>query len=341
MTAPGPTPAPFAAPASFAAPAPGRRAALRLAAALPPLAALAAAQGCADGSGPDGERRLTLASGPAGGPFARFGERLAREVDRRANGLSVRVLHTSASVANLRLLGTGAAHLGLSLGDSAADAAAGRGGFPAPLPVTALARIYLNYTLLVVLAASRVRRVTDLAGRRVAVGAEGSGTAVVAGRVLAEAGLARPVRALRLGLDESAEALRRGEVDAIFWCGTIPTAAISRLAARTPVRLVPLEGFARALRRRYGPPYVAVSVAARTYRLPSEVPTVGVPSYLVARRDLPARVAYTVTRVMFDARDRLPGPEVPGGYLDQRYAIGTGTVPLHPGAVRYYRATYG
>lgn len=71
------------------------------------------------------------------------------------------------------------------------------------------------------------------------------------------------------------------------------------------------------------------------------VPTVGTPSYLMCRRDLPEDAAYTVTDTLFRARDRLQAPSAPGGRLDKRYAIGTGIVPLHPGAARYYRSVYG
>ncbi|PRX06301.1 UNVERIFIED_ORG: hypothetical protein CLV66_103277 [Actinomadura viridilutea] len=303
-------------------------------------AAAALAAGCSAGSdGP--RRRLVLAGGPVDGQYTPFARRLAHELRRRVGGLTVDVLTTSASVENLRMLAAGRADLALALGDSAADAVAGRGAFRTPLAVTALARIYLNYTHLVVPRDSPVRRVTDLAGRRVSLGAEGSGTAVVGERVLDAAKLPSPVRAVRLGLAESCAALAAGGVEAFFWSGGVPTKAISDLAARTPIRLVPLDGLVLALRRAHGPTYVGVSVPAGTYRQDTEVPTVGVPSYLMARRDLSPGLAETVTRVMFRARDRLPGPEVPGSYLDERYAIGTGTVPLHPGAVRYYRSVYG
>ncbi|GAA4105971.1 TAXI family TRAP transporter solute-binding subunit [Actinomadura miaoliensis] len=321
-------------PAAFV---PSRRGVLRLGAA---AAAAALAAGCSDGSG-GGRRRLVLAGGPTDGQYEPFARRLAQELRRRVSGLTVDVLTTSASVENLRMLATGRADLALALSDSAADAVAGHGAFRAPLPVTALARIYLNYTHLVVAEDSPVRRVTDLAGRRVSLGAEGSGTAVVGERVLEAAKPPRPVRTVRLGLAESCAALAGGDVEAFFWSGGVPTKAIADLAARTPVRLVPLDGLILALRRAHGPTYVGVSVPAGTYRQATEVPTVGVPSFLVARRDLSPGLAETVTRVMFHARDRLPGPEVPGSYLDERYAIGTGTVPLHPGAVRYYRSVYG
>ncbi|MFG2002898.1 TAXI family TRAP transporter solute-binding subunit [Spirillospora sp. NPDC048911] len=312
-----------------------RRAFLGMAAALPSLAVL---PGCSNGSQ---RHRLTLASGPVNGPYAIFGKRLADVLERRGDGITLQVRTTSASVENLRLLGSGQADLAMGLGDSAADAVVGLGPFPTPQPVTALARVYLNYTHLVVASGSPVRKVADLAGRRVSLGAEGSGTAVVGERILAAARVSRPVRPSRLGLDESVKALANGTIEAFFWSGGVPTSAVAGLAQRMPIRLVPLDGLAAELSRAHGPTYVGVSVPAGTYGQRAEVPTVGVPSYLMARPGLSSTVAYEVTRAMFESRDNLPGPESPGAYLDERYAIGTGVVPLHPGAARYYRSVYG
>ncbi|MER7790565.1 TAXI family TRAP transporter solute-binding subunit [Streptomyces sp. NPDC097640] len=294
-------------------------------------------QGCSGDGPPD---RVRLATGPRGGPYATFGSRLADEVHRAHDRLTVRVLTTAASVENLRLLADGRADLGMALADSAADATAGRGSFSRPAPVAALARLYLNYLHLVVPADSPIREPGHLAGRTVSLSAAESGTSVTAGRVLAVAGVRR-VRTVQLWLDESITALKAREVAAFFWSGGAPTRAIAQLARRYPVRLVPLGGLAPALRREHGPVYESVSIPAGVYGLRAPASTVGTPSYLVCRTALAADTARAVTGVLFEARARLPVPDAPGSRLDERYAIGTGTVPLHRGAAAYYRAVYG
>lgn len=319
-------------------PHPGPQAARRT---LLALAAAAAAVSPATGPGRTRVRSLVLATGLSGAPYGTFGRRLAREIDRRVDSLRIDVVNTSASIRNLRLLGSGGADLGLVLGDSAADAYEGAGAFARPLPVSALARIYLNYTHLVARPATGVATVSDLAALRVSLGASGSGTVTVARRVLAAAGVGGRVRRCYLGLDDSVRALRRGEIDAFFASSGVPAQAVAELSASRSVTLVPLDGLARVLRAEHGPAYVDVSIPAGTYGQGSEVPTVGVPTYLMARSAVPAQAAFEVTRAMFAARQTLPGPEAPGAYLDERYAIGTGPVPLHPGAVRYYRSVYG
>jgi TRAP transporter TAXI family solute receptor len=299
-----------------------------------------AAGGLAGCSDPGPSARVRLATGPRGGPYATFGSRLAAEAHRAHHGLTVRVLATAASVENLLMLGDGRADTALALADSAADATAGRGAFRRRVPVAALARLYLNYLHLVVPADSTIDHPAQLAGRTVSLGAAESGTSTTAGRVLTAAGVPG-IRAVHLGLGESADALAGRDVDAFFWSGGAPTWAIAQLARRRPIRLIPLGGLTRALRRAHGPVYEEASIPAGVYGMRGPAPTVGTPSYLVCRSGLADGTARALTGVLFERRDRLAVPDAPGSRLDERYAIGTGTVPLHPGAAAYYRAAYG
>ncbi|MFB4277813.1 MULTISPECIES: TAXI family TRAP transporter solute-binding subunit [unclassified Nonomuraea] len=287
------------------------------------------AGGCSAGDG--GLPELRLATGLAGGPYGQFGDRLAEEL--RRGGLRVRVLRTAASVQNLTMMADGRADAGFALADSADDAIRVR-----HQPVSALARMYMNYVHLVVAAGSEIATVRQLAGRAVSIGVEGSGTAVTATRVLAAAGLERPPEIARLELDASVAALRSGRIEAFFWSGGVPTPALAEAGG---IRLVPLEPLVPVLRRVFGPLYEDASVPTGTYGGTRPVPTIGTPSYLMCRTSLPADLAYTITETLFRARDRLQAPSAPGGRLDERYAIGTGVVPLHAGAARYYRTAYG
>ncbi|MEU6712467.1 TAXI family TRAP transporter solute-binding subunit [Nonomuraea sp. NPDC046802] len=294
------------------------------------LLGLAAFAAACSGSGED-LPELRLATGPAGGPYGQLGDRLAEEL--RREGLRARVLRTAASVQNLTMMTDGRAEAGFSLADSADDAVRVR-----RQPVLALARMYMNYVHLVVARTSPITGIEELAGRAVSIGEEGSGTAVTATRVLSAAALERPPEVVRLELDASIKALRGGDIEAFFWSGGVPTPA---LAALDDVRLVPLERLVPVMRRGFGPVYEHATVPAGTYGGAAPVPTVGTPSYLMCRATLPGDLAYTITETLFNARDRLQAPSAPGGRLDERYAIGTGVVPLHAGAIRYYRSVYG
>jgi uncharacterized protein len=282
---------------------------------------------------------LRVATGPPGGVYHAYGTGLAEAVRRELPRLDPVVSATAASVQNLRLVGTGQAEVGFALADSAADAVLGRGSFSRPLPVVALARLYDNYLQLVVRADGPVRTLADLRGRRVDTGAAASGTEVTAARVLAVAGLdaTRDLRRSRLGLDDAVAALAAGRIDAFFWSGGLPTAAVAGLARAVPVRLIPLDGTVRALRERFGDFYSETAVPATAYGLADAVGTVGVPNYLMVGAAMPAATAYRLTRLLFDRRPELVAAHPEARRLNLRSAIATYPVPLHPGAERCYR----
>ncbi len=107
------------------------------------------------------------------------------------------------------------------------------------------------------------------------------------------------------------------------------------------MRLLPLDRYVAGLRHAYGPTYTTVVVPDAVYGLAAPVPTIGVGNYLVTRPDLPEDVARAVLRVLFDRWDELSRAVTAGARLEPRFAISTGSVPLHPGAVAYYRSVYG
>ncbi|MFE0632447.1 TAXI family TRAP transporter solute-binding subunit [Streptomyces sp. NPDC058864] len=303
------------------------------------LAALVA--GC--GGEPVPATRLRFATGAVGGPYNAFGQALARATGARGQGLEVVPLATAASVDNLRKLAAGSAELALTMADVAEDAVLGREMFPRRVAVTALARVYVNYTHVVVPARGPVHALGQLAGCPVAAGASGSGAQVVAERLLRAAGLtgSRAVRARRMEAAASAAALRAGEVDALIWSGGVPTPLLADLAREVPLRFLPLDGHVAGLRAAYGPVYSAVTIPAGAYGLREPVGTIGVSNYLVARADVPDRAARELLAVVFDRRRVLLAEVTAGARLEPRFAISTGSVPLHPGAAAYYRSVFG
>ncbi|WP_113702245.1 TAXI family TRAP transporter solute-binding subunit, partial [Nonomuraea lactucae] len=226
------------------------------------------------------------------------------------------------------------------LADVAADAVAGRPPFRAPRPIVALARLYDNYVQLVVRDDGPVRAVRDLKGRRVSVGGEGSGTAVTGERILEVAGLTDKVELRRLDVGASARALAAGQIDAFFWSGGLPSAAITDLRRGTGVRLLDLKSTAESLTREYGDLYTETTVPASVYGLSSPVTTVSVPNYLVAGRELPPGTAYWLTRLLFEGQPRLAEVHPEARRLDPGSAIMTYPLDLHEGAARWYRSSH-
>ncbi len=284
---------------------------------------------------------VVVAAGEPSGVYHRYGEGLAAALSADLPDTRVEVAATSGSVDNIELLAAGHAQLAFALADTAAEAVSGTGPFGGrPVELRAIARLYTNSVHVVVPRASGVQRVADLVGLRISVGAPGSGTELTATSMLRVAGLAAPgaVQVSRLGVGESADALREGRLDAFFWSGGLPTSGITGLVADTAVRLVPTDDLLAGLRADRGE-YVAQTIPASVYGSAGDVSTIGVPNLLLVRADMPDDLAEALTTSLFAHRADLVTAHPEGRHLDEDSAIVTAPVPLHPGAAAYYRAS--
>lgn len=284
-------------------------------------------------------RTLRIATGTKGGVYAAYGAGLAQAITRHVPRLTAEVEHTDGSVDNLHLLANGRVQVVFTLADSASDALTGRGRFGEAAPVVALARLYDNFVQVIVRDDSEIRTMSQLSDKVVSVGARGSGTAVIAERVLAALELegSRGPRRVRRDIAESARALAEGRIDAFFWSGGLPTSAISDLQSSMPIRLLDLRGLALRLRKRHRTDvYTESRVSRAVYGVRSAVTTVSVPNLLVVRRDFDAETAYRLTRLMFAGRAELRGAHREATRLNARAASTTYPLSLHPGAERWY-----
>lgn len=284
------------------------------------------------------EDRYVIAAGGANGVYDAYGTAFADELSRRT-GIPVAAEETAGSVDNLVRVSTGEALLGFAQGDAAADAVEGAGAFTSPLAVQAVARLYDEYLHVVVRADSDIDDVSDLAGRHVSLGAENSGVHVIAERVLEAAGVdVDTIDDASLDLRESIDAMAESEIDGFFWVGGIPTPGITELAAATPVRLLPIEqSWVNRVNERYSHAYRPSDFPIGLYGIEESEPTLAVPNYLMTAAGTPDGVVRDVLSTLFDSRTRLAQRVPTAALLDRRQAIFTGPVPLHPGAVEYYR----
>lgn len=313
-----------------------RRRVLRAGAALAVVGAGLTAAAPPTANGPSGLVRI--ATGEESGFYLAFGQLLATELRTAYPRLDCAAMPTQASVANLIMLQAGQAELAITLSDIAEAALAGRDPFPRPVALRALGRVYENYLQLAVRADSPVTAVPELAGRVVSLGASGSGGAVFGERLVR--GL-REVRVRHLSMTDAARALAAREIDAMLVSGGVPLPVLSDVDNQIGIRLLPLTPFLPAMRPTV-PGSEVVRLPAGVYRYGGEVDTIGVPNLLVCRPDLPAELAADVTRVLVQRAGQLvPAQAVGTQFLDVRSLIGTGGVPLHPGAANAYRALHG
>ncbi|MET7398648.1 TAXI family TRAP transporter solute-binding subunit [Dactylosporangium sp. NPDC005572] len=286
--------------------------------------------GACESAGEEATGTLRIATGSSGAVYYKYGTAIAALARRYLPKVRPSVLQTAASEENVADLLDDTADVAFTQADIAG---AGHGASPGRL--AALARIYDDYIHIVVAAGGPVQSVADLRGRRVSIGAPGSGTAVTAERILSVAGVS--VQRVQLGLDDSAAALKGGYVDAFFFSGGLPVSSITGLAQAFPIRLLDLQALVSDLRHNYGDYYAERVVPASTYRGITTVVAVGIANYLVVRSSMPDLLAYGVTRLLFDGRDELAKAHQAAARLNIRSAISTPPLPLHTGAARYYR----
>jgi TRAP transporter TAXI family solute receptor len=288
-------------------------------------------------------RFLSIATGGTGGVYYPYGGGLAKVLNENLPDVRVTAEVTSASVDNLKFLRDGRADIAFTLADTLADGVAGRGPFQGnAVPAASLAVLYSNYTQLVTLAGSGIDSVAGLRGKVISTGSPGSGTEVIAFRILHAAGLDRDRDVTRQGLSasESAEALKDGKIQAFFWSGGLPTAAVQDLS-HSPgisVRLLPSAETLPPLNRDYGNLYFPLEIPANVYPgVKAPVGVVGVANVLVVNRSMPEQLAYDITRLLFEKQQELAAIHPEARNLSLATAIKGSPAEYHPGAMRFYR----
>lgn len=251
-------------------------------------------------------------------------------------GVPVDVRETGGSVENLQQLTAGQSQLAFSTVDAVQACTPGVD----EVDVRALARVYDDFVHLVVPADSEIEEIDDLAGQTVSLGAPGSGTELIAERLLTATGVQLDsLEGVNLGLDASVSALRSGEIDAFFWSGGLRTPGLLDLSDEVPIRLISLGAAAEEVREVHGSCYRHGVVPEGVYGLPGDVSTIAVPNVLVVRSDLPDSVAGAILRVLFDRQTILARVVPSAAQLNRTRAVFTAPVDLHPGALTYYRDT--
>lgn len=289
---------------------------------------------------------VTVAGGEPGGFYLEFAELLAASLQRHGVAGQATALTTGGSLDNLEHLLTGKATFAVALADAAAQRTAV--GDPPPVGLSAVGKVYENYVHCVIRQDSGIRDIGALAGRTVAVGEPGSGTSLTTPRLLEAAGLSSAagitggVIVLSLGLNKGLAALREGTVDALFWSGGVPTAAIAAANDDVGLGFLDLSPLLPVLRAKYGVFYDRVLIPVGAYEGIPAVWTVGVANLLLCRSDLDDRIVKrTVELLVGHADELIPRSSLGVQFLSPESLINTAGLPLHPGAAAAYRALHG
>lgn len=287
--------------------------------------------------------RLSVATGGTGGVYYPLGGGLAALISKYLPDVEATAEVTTASVDNMKLLHAGKVALALTLPDTAYDAFRGVDRFRATgkVGVRTLAALYSNYMHIVALEASGIRSVPDLRGKRVSTGAPGSGTEVKGLRALEAYGLGpKDIRQDRLGVSESASALKDRKLEAFIWDGGLPTAAILDLAATpgTRIRLIPHGEAVPKMVAKYGPLYFVAPIPKGVYPgTDQDVPVAAVTNLLVAHERMSEELAYRIVKLLLEHTPELVAVHKAAQEITLKSAVLGSPIPFHPGALRYYR----
>lgn len=286
---------------------------------------------------------ISIGTGGTGGVYYPMGGGLANILSKSIPGMQATAEVTGGSVDNLKLIGTGKSEVGFSMVDAALDALNGQDKFKdGKVPLRTLMVLYPNRMHVVSTESTKIKKMSDLKGKRVSTGSPGSATEVMAFRVIEAAGLDkdRDLKRERLGVAESVNAIKDGKIDAFFWVGGIPTAAVTDLGATPGVKIQMIDHaeVVDAMNRKYGPLYVQDAIPAKSYpgqEAPNKVATVW--NILVVHEKLANQVAYNIVKTIFDKKAEMVAVHKESLNFDYAYQTNSHSpIPYHPGAIKYF-----
>lgn len=298
---------------------------------------------------------MRIGAGPTGGTDFPFGGLIAnaisnppgsRECERGGScgvpGLIAVAQTTIDPAENLRAVSRGDLELALTQGDTLSWAYRGAGAFQSQEPMRNLrmiARLYPSNVHLVVKKGSPIKAVTDLKGKKVAIGGEASATAGTAKAILSAYGVKwDSVQMRTYDFAAITGALEKNEVDALFMVSGAPVLALEDLASRTAISFVPIDGPVADKLPKIFPFYSQGVIPAKAYGDNPAVPTLDVSSVLVGRENMNADLAYGIVRAIWHERNRplFQKGHPRGHFMDRALAARDLGVPITRGADKYY-----
>lgn len=283
---------------------------------------------------------LVLATGGTSGTYYPYGGALARIFNDKIQNVNVTALATGASSENLRLVGNDEADLAIVQNDVLDYAYNGTKLFEGK-PVkglSAVAGLYREVVQIAVSPESKINTIADMKGKKIAVGDAGSGVEANTIQILASANLTvADLKTVHLSFRESGNAYQDKQIDGFFITAGVPNAAIEEITSMQNIKILSLDSKTIDQLVKQYPYYTPYTIKKNTYRgMRADASTVAVKATLIVRDDLDETVVYNLTKALFENQSVLGESHPKGKELDINEALKGISVPLHPGAKRYY-----
>lgn len=286
--------------------------------------------------------RISITTGGTGGVYYPLGGGMANILSKYVPGLAATAEVTGGSVDNLKLIGAGKSEVGFTMVDSAWEAAQGMDKFKdGKVEARTLMVLYPNRMQVVTVEGTGINKLSDLKGKRVSTGSPGSGTEVMATRMLEAVGIdpKKDIKQERLGVAESVNAIKDKKIDAFVWVGGVPTAAVTDLATTpgTKLKLIDHGEAVEAMNRKYGPLYVKASIAPGSYQgMDKASDNIDVWNILVTSDKMSDKMAYDIVKTLMEKKPELVAVHKEAQNIDLKYQKVGSPIPYHPGAKKYF-----
>ena len=293
---------------------------------------------------PSGKARLVIGTGGTGGVYFPYGGGLARIVTAKLPNAEMTAEVTGGSVDNMKLIHAGEADIGMSTADSAYDAVNGTGAYKdtGKIQACVIANLYGSFIHVVALDGVGINTVEDMKGKRISVGSAGSSTEGAADRILEAAGLNPRTDITRdsLSVAESVSAMKDRKIDAFFWIGGLPTAAVTDLVT-TPnlkVKFIKTDQYIPKLTEKYGPQYDMYALPKATYAgLEGDVPGIGIGNVLFVNANMNQDLVGDLLKAVFDNLSEVQQIHPEARSLKPETAASRSSIPFHPGAIKFFQ----
>lgn len=291
---------------------------------------------------PGKEQYISIATGGPAGTYFPLGGAMAKIFNDNIEGVTANVQSTGASVENIGLVSKGDAEIAFIQNDITYYAYTGTESFEGKGEVKnirGMAMIYPELVQIIATAESGIKSVEDLKGKRVAIGASGSGVEANARQVLAVYDMTYDDlgKADYLSFNEAADQLKNRQIDAAFITAGIPTSAVTEIGQTADITIVPISSEKIAKLNEDYPFYTEVVIPANTYNgQTSDITTAAVMAMLVVPENLDEDLAYQLTKQIFEQRQSIIDTHSRGNDINLETALKGMPIELHPGSKRYY-----
>jgi TRAP transporter TAXI family solute receptor len=290
------------------------------------------------------QKTMSIGTGGTGGVYYPIGGAVANVLSKNLPNVQATAEVTGGSIDNIKLIASGQSEMAFTMADAAFDAMRGQDKFKdGKVPLQALLVVYPNRMHVVTVEGTGIETMADLKGKRVSTGSPGGATELMAFRVIEAAGLDKDkdMKRERLGVAESVNAIKDHKIDAFFWVGGIPTAAVTDLAA-TPgmkIKLIDHGNTVEKMNAKYGKLYAAGKIAAGSYPgADKDNASAEVWNLIVTSDTMSTDDAYTIVKTLVEKKaDIIAVHKEAESFSLENQIQDRSPIPFHPGALKYFK----